>query len=196
MMDDKNALINFIGSVYGQMKEIDNHIAATGSNAKFGNRSIELQNVLKEVVEAPTLPPQPQFLPPQPQQLQLPPQQFNIQELPQTLAPIVLAPAQKPAVVEQQLELMFKNDEKSILNDIYNVLYDIKKLLIESQNNFKEKNKKVKKYVDCCLCGSQPKISKTAEGSIELKCTGCKNSEQDATEQLVKLKWNKVNKQL
>jgi hypothetical protein len=187
MMDDKNALINFIGNVYGQMKEIDNHIAATGSNAKFGNRSIELQNVLKEVVDAPTVHPQPQFLSQQ---------QITVQEIPQPLAPIVLAPVQKTAATEQQMELMFKNDEKSILNDIYNVLYDIKKLLIESQNNFKEKNKKVKKYVNCCLCGSQPKISKTAENSIELKCTGCKNSEQDATEQLVKLKWNKVNKQL
>lgn len=189
MTDDKNALINFIGSVYGQMKEIDNHIAATGSNAKFGNRSIELQNVLKEVVDAPTVHPQPQFLPQQPQIL--PQQQITIQEMPQSLAP-----AQKTAATEQQLELVFKNDEKSILNDIYNVLYDIKKLLIESQNNFKEKNKKVKKYVNCCLCGSQPKISKTAQGNIELKCTGCKNSEQDATEQLAKLKWNTVNKQL
>jgi hypothetical protein len=194
MMDDKNALINFIGSVYGQMKEIDNHIAATGSNAKFGNRSIELQNVLKEVVEAPAVPPQPQLLPQQSQPL--PQQQITVQEIPQPLAPVALAPVQKTAIDQQQLELIFKNDEKSILNDIYNVLYDIKKLLIESQNNFKEKNKKVKKYVNCCLCGSQPKISKTAEGSIELKCTGCKNSEQDATEQLVKLKWNTVNKQL
>lgn len=189
MTDDKNALINFIGSVYGQMKEIDNHIAATGSNAKFGNRSIELQNVLKEVVDAPTVHPQPQILPQQPQIL--PQQQITIQEMPQSLAP-----AQKTAATEQQLELVFKNDEKSILNDIYNVLYDIKKLLIESQNNFKEKNKKVKKYVNCCLCGSQPKISKTVQGNIELKCTGCKNSEQDATEQLAKLKWNTVNKQL
>ena len=100
------------------------------------------------------------------------------------------------SIVEDVQAYLIETSQAVILNDIYNVLYDIKKLLIESQNNFKEKNKKVKKYVDCCLCGSQPKISKTAEGSIELKCTGCKNSEQDATEQLVKLKWNKVNKQL
>lgn len=193
MMDDKNALINFIGSVYGQMKEIDNHIAAAGSNAKFGNRSADIQNVLKEVVAAPTLQPQPQLLPQQ---------QINVQVQPEPPAPIVFMPAQKPAVIEQQssneqqLELMFKNDEKSILNDIYNVLYDIKKLLVESQNNVKEKPKKVKKYVDCCLCGSQPKLCKTAEGTVELKCTGCKNSEHDETEQVVKIKWNKSNKQL
>lgn len=174
------------------MKEIDNHIAAAGSNAKFGNRSVELQNVLKEVVDAPTVHPQPLLSHSQ----LLPQQQIIIQDQPQTLAPVTLAPVQKTAINEQQLELIFKNDEKSILNDIYNVLYDIKKLLIESQSNFKEKNKKVKKYVNCCLCGSQPKISKTAEGCIELKCTGCKSSEQDATEQLVKLKWNTVNKQL
>ena len=189
MMDDKNALINFIGSVYGQMKEIDNHIAAAGSNAKFGNRSVEIQNVLKEVVAAPTLQPQPQFLPQQ---------QFNMQVQPEPPAPIVVMPAviEQQSSNEQQLELMFKNDEKSILNDIYNVLYDIKKLLIEAQNNAKEKPKKVKKYVDCCLCGSQPKLCKTTEGIVELKCMGCKNSEQDETEQLVKMKWNKINKQL
>ncbi len=173
------------------MKEIDNHIAAAGSNAKFGNRSIEIQNVLKEVVAAPT---------PQPQPRPLPQQQMPVEVKPE--APMFLMPVQKPLVIEQQqsneqqLELMFKNDEKSILNDIYNVLYDIKKLLIESQNNAKEKPKKIKKYVDCCLCGSQPKLCKTTEGIVELKCTGCKNSEQDETEQFAKIKWNKSNKQL
>ena len=40
-MSEKEALLNFIGGVYGQMKEIDNHIAATGSGAKFGGVGIQ-----------------------------------------------------------------------------------------------------------------------------------------------------------
>jgi hypothetical protein len=183
MMDDKNALINFIGNVYGQMKEIDNHIAAAGSNAKFGNRSIDIQNVLKEVVAAPAVQPQP-FIQTQP----VVQQQF--------IAPQpAVVPVQQSAG-EQQLELSFKTDEKSILNDIYNVLYDIKRLLVEAQKTHKEKPKKLKKYIDCCLCGSQPKLQRIDDLVMQLKCSECKNYESDATEQLVKIKWNNSNKQL
>lgn len=191
-MEDKAALINFIGNVYGQMKEIDNHIAAAGSNAKFGNRSADIQNVLKEVVAAPTMP--------------QPPKQhaaLHMQPAPQASAEYTpmhpvkvhdLAPAQNQNA--QQLELPFSSSEKSILSDIYNVLYDIKKLMIEFQKKQDTKPAKVKKYEKCCLCGSQPKLNKTQDSDFELKCTGCKNSETDDTVSLVKTKWNKANVQL
>lgn len=200
MTSEKEALLNFIGGVYGQMKEIDNHIAATGSGAKFANRSAELKNVFEQVAASTVVQqPAPPFI------------QSNtgvsVIAAPQQIAEIrydvPAQPAQQPPPASEQqtnqLEFSFKEDANSILKDIYNVLFDIKKILIAQQNNQSNQNdkavKKTKKYADCCLCGSRPAYSKDKDMYI-MQCTGCNAKEVASSEQIVKTSWNNNNKRL
>lgn len=198
MMSEKEALLNFIGGVYGQMKEIDNHIAATGSGAKFGGRSAELKNVFEQVATSSVVQqPAPNFIQPTPgmQVITTPQQPSEIKYV----APPVVQQQQQPIVQQtsvDQLEFSFKEDANSVLKDIYNILFDIKKILISHQNNQNERPaKKNKKYADCCLCGSKPAYSKDRETHI-MQCTGCGAKEIATTEQSVKTSWNNNNKRL
>lgn len=193
MTSEKEALLNFIGGVYGQMKEIDNHIAATGSGAKFAGRSAELKNVFEQVA-ASTVVQQPASL-----HIESAPANAVVETVPQPLvatkhvAPVQMTP---PQPVADQLEFSFKEDANSILKDIYNILFDIKKFLISHQSTKNEKTvKKTKKYADCCLCGSKPTFIKDRETCI-MQCTGCGAREVAATEQNVKTAWNNNNKSL
>lgn len=192
MMSEKEALLNFIGGVYGQMKEIDNHIAATGSGAKFGGRSAELKSVFEQVATSSVMQqPAPNFIQPAPgmQVVTTPQQPSEIK---------YIAPQQQPIVQQtsvDQLEFSFKEDANSILKDIYNILFDIKKILISYQNNQNERPaKKNKKYADCCLCGSKPVYSKDKETHTHtMQCTGCGAKEIATTEQSAKTSWNNNN---
>lgn len=56
MNSEKVAITNFIGSLYGQMKEIDGHIAAAGSSPKFGGRSNEIKDILVKEIAANSAP--------------------------------------------------------------------------------------------------------------------------------------------
>lgn len=192
MTSEKEALLNFIGGVYGQMKEIDNHIAATGSGAKFAGRSAELKNVFEQVAASAVVQqPAPQFIQPS----------LGAEVLTTSQQPVELKYTAPQQIVQQQssadqLEFIFKEDANSILKDIYNILFDIKKILSSHQNNQNEKYaKKSKKYADCCLCGSKPTYSKDKETHI-MQCTGCGAKEIATTEQTVKTSWNNNNKRL
>lgn len=199
MTSEKEALLNFIGGVYGQMKEIDNHIAATGSGAKFAGRSAELKNVFEQVAASAVVQqPAPAFIQPA--------LTMDASPVPQQISEIryVAPPQQSQPAPEQsnQLEFSFKEDANSILKDIYNVLFDIKKLLTSLQNNQANSSnqndkpvKKAKKYADCCLCGSKPIYTRDKETHI-MQCTGCSAKETGASEQSVKTSWNNNNKSL
>lgn len=193
MTSDKEALLNFIGGVYGQMKEIDNHIAATGSGAKFAGRSAELKNVFEQVAASAVM------QQPAPHYIESAPPGAVVETMPQPLAAhkhvttVQQAPSQP---VADQLEFTFKEDASSILKDIYNVLFDIKKLLTSIKSTENEKPvKKNKKYANCCLCGSKPAFSKDRQTYI-MQCTGCSAKEIATTEQNVKTAWNNNNKSL
>lgn len=186
MTSEKEALLNFIGGVYGQMKEIDNHIAATGSGAKFAGRSAELKNVFEQVAASSVVQqPAPSYVPAAPPTSQPLPQQHS--EL------MHVVPPQFTPLKADQLEFSFKEDANSILRDIYNILFDIKKILQNKQND--KPAKKSKKYADCCLCGSKPAYSKDRETHI-MQCTGCGAKEVATSEQNVKTSWNNNNKRL
>lgn len=195
MTSEKEALLNFIGGVYGQMKEIDNHIAATGSGAKFAGRSAELKNVFEQVAASAVVQqPAPLFIQPS----------LGTEVATTSQQPVELKYTAPPQIVQQQssadqLEFTFKEDANSILKDIYNILFDIKKILSCNQNNQNNQNeksaKKSKKYADCCLCGSKPAYSKDKETHI-MQCTRCGAKEIATTEQTVKTSWNNNNKRL
>lgn len=193
MNEDKAAITQFFGTMYGQMKEIDNHIAAAGGNAKFAGRSEDIKNAFVTIASPSFVPvPVVDVVEVQPGQLVSAPP-----SIPQT-------PISQPAPVKQdtgQLEFEFKSDEKSILKDIYNVLYDIKRLLSDRirKEDAEAKEKKVKEYTPCCICGSQPaiKVNKTAVGrDFHMTCTGCQASEVAASKKDVISAWNKENRQL
>ena len=179
--------------MYGQMKEIDSNIAAAGSGAKFGGRSAEIKKVF-EGVAANLLPSAPaEIAPPAVQQL-MPTPVPTFEPL-----PVVI---QQPQ--EEQLELKFSSTDKDVLNNIYNVLFDIKKLLSETVDLYKQqlqppaakKEKKTPFLVACCLCGGTAKGKKINEKLYTVTCDGCKNHEDNVNESLAKVAWNNKNKQL
>lgn len=191
MNEDKAAITQFFGTMYGQMKEIDNHIAAAGGNAKFAGRSEDIKNAFVAIASPSFVPVpvvdvvevQPEKSVPAPPSI---PQTTNFQLAKQDTG---------------QLEFEFKSDEKSILKDIYNVLYDIKRLLSDRirKEDAEAKAKKIKEYTPCCLCGSQPKIeiNKIATGrEYQMFCTGCEASEIALSRKDVISAWNKENRQL
>lgn len=198
MTSEKDTILSFIGNMYGQVKEIDNHIAAAGSNAKFGGRSVELQNKFEEMVKSPAI----GFEQPSPPLIQQPavnliesaggeaiPQQFR-------------EPAAQQVVQNRpdpfQMELPLMDTQKNVLTDIYNVLFDMKKMLaefIKSQKDVPAIVEEKKKYVNCCLCGSQPKYFKDEEKQHNLQCRQCKSKETAASKFLVESTWNSKNKQ-
>jgi len=199
-MDDRSAILNFVGQMYGQMKEIDSNIAAAGSNAKFGGRSAEIKKVFEEVavnlqppapapITAPALQ-QPVFTP-APTFVQAPSPTF-------VQAPVAAQPQ------EEQLELKFSSTDKDVLNSIYNVLFDIKKLLSEAIDLQKQqqqtvavkKEKKASTLASCCLCGGAAKGKKVSEKLYTVTCESCKNSENGVSESVAKVAWNNKNKQL
>ena len=195
MTPDKAALLNFIGGVYGQMKEIDNHIAATGSGAKFAGRSAELKNVFEQVAASTVVQqPAPEPMLPAISTQTIPLQ--RVETIPLQRVETIVDPSQDLQRREDQLEFSFKEDSNSLLKDIYNVLFDIKKLISSFQSNQNEKStKKNKKYADCCLCGSKPVYIKDRETHI-MRCTSCGAEEIAQTEQTVKSSWNNNNKRL
>ena len=194
-MDDKSAILNFVGQMYGQMKEIDSNIAAAGSNAKFGGRSAEIKKVFEEVAV--------NLQPPAPAPIVAPAlQQPVFATAPATTFVQAPAPVQQPQ--EEQLELKFSSSDKDVLNSIYNVLFDIKKLLVEaidlqkqqSQTPAIKKEKKTSSLAPCCLCGGTAKGKKVNEKLYTVTCESCKNSEDGINESHAKVAWNNKNKQL
>ena len=196
-MDDKSAILNFVGQMYGQMKEIDSNIAAAGSGAKFGGRSAEIKKVFEEVA-ANLLPPAPVETAPTAVQ------QFIHAPMPTAVPAFEHPPVAVQQPQEEQLELKFSSTDKDVLNNIYNVLFDIKKLLSETVDLHKQqlqtpavkKEKKTPFLVACCLCGGTAKGKKINEKLYTVACEGCKNHEDDVNESLAKVAWNNKNKQL
>ena len=212
-MNEKAAILNFVGQMYGQMKEIDTNIAAVGSNAKFGGRSAELERAFKQIAAAPLdalvapaeLPPvvQPQMQPmvaetPIIQQKPMAVPSVSIDTVSESFASI------QPQAQTGQLEFTFKEDANSILRDIYNVLYDIRKLLNEQVPKKNEQPtqvpqiKKPKKLalLQCCLCGGKPRGEKIDEKLYAYKCTTCGNTCDGANEPMAKIAWNSQNEQV
>ena len=197
-IEQKRALMGLLGHTYAQMKEIDTHIAAAGSNAKFAGRSEDLKRQFENIASAPVVAPLPTVNPglemePAP----FPSQPFVAQPIaPQPLfvQPTIEYAAPTPTAVskdEQQLEFNFSQVEKNVLNDIYNVLYDIKKILLEAKKSAPAPKKKMQ---DCILCGSKATVNALTQG-YEVRCTSCNaaTSEEHATAKEAVKEWNKDN---
>jgi hypothetical protein len=197
-MDDRSAILNFVGQMYGQMKEIDSNIAAAGSNAKFGGRSAEIKKVFEEVAV--------NLQPPVPITTEIPAvhQPALVTASVPTAAPVIVQPTVAHQSQEEQLELKFSSTDKDVLNSIYNVLFDIRKILTEAvvlqkqqmQTPVVKKERKQSSLVSCCLCGANAKGKKVSEKLYTVACEGCKNSESGLNESLAKVAWNNKNKQL
>lgn len=201
-IEQKRALMGLLGHTYAQMKEIDTHIAAAGSSAKFAGRSEDLKRQFENIASAPVVAPLPTINP----GLEMEPASFPSQPfVAQPIAPQPLfvppameyaapAPAPAPAAVDkdvQQLEFNFKQVEKNVLNDIYNVLYDIKKILLESKKNQPAPKKKMQ---ECILCGSKATVNALPQG-YEVRCTSCNaaTTQKHATAKEAVKEWNKDN---
>jgi hypothetical protein len=195
-MDEQSAaIVNFFGHTFGQLKEIDKNIDAVGSNVKFGGRSAEVEKALKGFVQqmqnpsaAPVASPAIEHSP------------VYTQAMPVMVAPVV---QQHNNSAEEQLELKFSASDKDVLNDIYNVLYDIRKLLSETIELQKQqttdapkKEKKQSMLAQCCLCGSNAKGKKVSEKLYTVTCESCKNTEEGDSKTIVETHWNNKNKQL
>lgn len=199
-MDEQSAaIINFFGQTFGQMKEIDKNIEAAGSNAKFGGRSAEVEKALRGFVDQIQAP---SPTPTAPLPLAMPVQTFvDVQPVISNQVSVVHEP--QPTKQEEQLELKFSTSDKDVLNDIYNVLFDIRKLIAESIELQKQqlttapkKQKKQSVLAPCCLCGAEAKGKKVSEKLFTITCEGCKNSENGNNELSAKVAWNNNNKQL
>jgi hypothetical protein len=188
-IEQQRALLGLLGHTYGQMKEIDSHIAAAGSNAKFAGRSETLKRQFEAVATTPFA-----AQPNNDSELELPPVQSPVFIQPQAV-PVQVQPIQHaaPAVQDDfQLEFNFKQVEKNVLQDIYNVLYDIKKILLENKNTQPAPKKKIS---DCILCGSKATVSTLANNAFEIRCSNCNasTSQEHATAKNAVKEWNKDN---
>jgi len=195
-IEQHRALLGLLGHTYGQMKEIDTHIAAAGSNAKFAGRSEALKRQFETLATTPIVaqPPQPNY----DSELELPPVQSPVFAQPQAM-PVQVQPihhaAPAPTLTapdEFQLEFNFKQAEKNVLQDIYNVLYDIKKILLENKKTQPAPKKKIS---DCILCGTKATVSTLANNAFEVRCTNCNASttQEHATAKNAVKEWNKDN---
>jgi len=175
------------------MKEIDSHIAAAGSNAKFAGRSEILKRQFETIATTPFVA-QPNY----DSELELPPVQSPVFAQPQAVPVHVqptqhAAPVAAPAVQDDfQLEFNFKQAEKNVLQDIYNVLYDIKKILLENKKTQPAPKKKIS---DCILCGSKATVSALTNNAFEIRCSNCNasTSQEHATAKNAVKEWNKDN---
>lgn len=197
-IEQKQALMGLLGHTYAQMKEIDTHIAAAGSIAKFAGRSEDLKRQFENIAAAPVAAPLPTVHP----GLELEPAPVPSQPFaPQPIAPqdLFVPPAieyvdpDQPAAnkQEQQMEFNFSQVEKNVLQDIYNVLYDIKKILLEAKKSSPAPKKKMQ---DCILCGSKAVVNALLQG-YEVRCTSCNaaTSQEHATAKEAVKQWNKDN---
>lgn len=192
-IEQHRALLGLLGHTYGQMKEIDTHIAAAGSNAKFAGRSETLKRQFETLATTPfAAPPQDNY----DSELELAPVQspvFQPQALPVQAQPMLgMAVSTPVAPADMQLEFNFKQAEKNVLQDIYNVLYDIKKIL---QDNKKTQPAPKKRVNDCILCGTKATIGMRSDNAYEVRCTNCNAStaQEHATAKSAVKEWNKDN---
>jgi len=195
-MNEKNAILNFIGQMYGQMKEIDTNIASVGSSAKFGGRSAELEKTFKQLATSPL---EAAYVPPTEMS---PVETMPMQMQPQMQPAVQQLPLYQPPQTDQ-LEFTFKDDANSILKDIYNVLFDIRKLLTEHTKAIKtietapavKKPKKIT-FADCSLCGGKPKGEQTQDTLYQYTCQTCGNVSKGVNETQAKVAWNTENVQV
>lgn len=194
MDPEKAALLNFVGAVFGQSKELDQHIAAAGG-AQFGERSGAIQDLFKTI--ATSAPVGAAMVPsPSPAHINPEPEPKQIESAPVQHVPIVHESEPK----DVQLEFNFSQSQKDKLDDIFNILYDIRKLLkdyisSQAEKEDKEDKEESQKYVKCSLCGSHPKV-KRKPGEVHLVCSSCSNSEVDKDLKTVRAKWNSKNMQV
>jgi len=191
-IEQQRALLGLLGHTYGQMKEIDSHIAAAGSNAKFAGRSEILKRQFETIATTPFV-----AQPNNDSELELPPVQSPVfiqpQAVPVQVQPIQHAAPVTPAVQDDfQLEFNFKQAEKNVLQDIYNILYDIKKIMLENKKTQPVPKKKIS---DCILCGSKATVLTRASNAFEVRCSNCNacTAEEHATAKNAVKEWNKDN---
>jgi len=190
-IEEKRALMGLLGHTYAQMKEIDTHIAAAGSSAKFAGRSEELRKQFETIATTPIIVPNDnlEIMHPGPPPVAPAP---VLTPAPVMYEPVAVSAPAPPQPTTAQLEFNFTAAEKNILSDIYNVLYDIKKLLIEAKQQTKPDKRK--KIVDCVLCGSVAKPIQV-ENLHAVQCTGCKTQSITASDIKTCIKeWNQANK--
>ena len=193
-IEQHRALLGLLGHTYGQMKEIDTHIAAAGSNAKFAGRSEALKRQFETLATTPIVATSQQNYD---SELELAPVQSSVVEYQQQISKVQFQPAPSVAAPptkqdDMQMEFNFKQAEKNVLQDIYNVLYDIKKILLENKKTQPVPKKKIS---DCILCGTKATIATNANNAYEVRCSNCNAStaEEHATAKSAVKEWNKDN---
>ena len=192
-IEQHRALLGLLGQTYGQLKEIDTHIAAAGSNAKFAGRSEALRRQFETLATTPIVAtPQQNY----DSELELAPVQSPVVNYQPQISTVQLQPAPSvaaPAIQDDmQMEFNFKQAEKNVLQDIYNVLYDIKKILLENKKTPPAPKKRIN---DCILCGTKATIATNANNAYEVRCSNCNAStaEEHATAKSAVKEWNKDN---
>jgi len=187
-IEQHRALLGLLGHTYGQLKEIDTHIAAAGSNAKFAGRSDSLKRQFETLATTPFA-----VQPNNDSELELPPVQSPVFTQPQAVQvqPIQHAAPAAALQDDSQLEFNFKQAEKNVLQDIYNILYDIKKIMLDNKKTQPAPKKKIS---DCILCGSKATIS-LATNAFEVKCSNCNacTTQEHASAKNAVKEWNKDN---
>jgi hypothetical protein len=200
-MDDKRAMLEFMGQFHSEMKAIDTHIEAAGSNAKFGGRSEDIKDSMKALMAVPISSLQaptetvsvgatnpPQIL------------QNNPQQVSQVVTPVV-------KIDNNQLEFNFNETPVSILKEMR-----------DRMDSMERSMKRIIAYIDsiqtqpdergdcnnvgstelgrgsvCCLCGGTPKTKKTNDNIYVTKCVSCNNSEEGSTRKASRDLWNSKN---
>jgi len=195
--EQKRALMGLLGHTYAQMKEIDMHIASAGSNAKFAGRSEDIKRQFEQVATQAVVPIAPQQTSielgevlPAPRIVAPPAPVVEPQYI--MHAPVAVQPVAAQPAEEKQLEFNFKAVEKNVLTDIYNVLYDIRKMMLEFKEKEAKKEKK-SKIANCIICGSLAQMSKK-DNKFTINCTSCfAETKSDSNKECIK-EWNDANK--
>lgn len=166
--EEKQAILEFTGRTFGELKEIDSHIAAAGSNAKFAGRSESLKEVFKSVAAAPVGTATATF-PTDTGSPGLPSYPYIGDPVPTTptfphivTVPNVTDSPQKEFVFVDKLQ--DNNRIVALLEEIRDQLKILNSSMVQkSKNRYKLK---------ACMCGAEPTVSRTNEG-VMVACNSC-----------------------
>ena len=192
MTEEQAALATFFGTIYGQTKEIEGHVMAAGGDSKLAPNTDGLKNLFKQTLAGAPTP-----------VVHAPDQPVQVPD--QGLLPLVASnPISRPQQADTlQLELPLKSDGNTVLNSIFNVLFDIKKILLSMSELQKQQQKQEpteppakqgEVLNECCICGAKAKLKYWPESEayqkFTIQCPSCKNMSAAPSRLKVVRLWN------
>tara|TARA_A100000172_G_scaffold69752_2_gene49936 strand:- start:875 stop:1456 length:582 start_codon:yes stop_codon:yes gene_type:complete len=141
--EERNVLINFMGTQYGEMHKMDKNIVGESSVLKRG-KSDEVKQQITQLLQQPVQPAAPQPLPPQPEVPEVEPLQSNLSE-PQPSKVAIQVPVNvppDPPPNSDQMTFNFDVSEKELLLNSIQTLADkidnLNKMVVRNYTKLEE----------------------------------------------------------